>query len=316
MMLSGCKKENGQLAKPANKPTAFDYKINHIIENFKSNLKSHLKDGEEISTDSVIWFIEASLNETYARMDNTSDQVWIDSAFVDIPLTTNGMVLLSNVADAYNTLIVKLTEHYYSIYGDNKELLLVNISLLTTYDDKITLRMQDYIGDKAPVPPPPNAWTFGLSDHWYWGLGEGKCIASGFQGLDAATQITLYANNSLPYGGNTNYFTFLNSTNWIMPDDVQSGPNPFGYFSKLLYENGSAVNPETSDCLEPAAMNYYLDNLKQIALLPQYLPVGKSVANYSCISDIAFPYTGWLHIHRAMITYGVPILAIDPPKDL
>ena len=312
---TGCKKETEQTTQPVKIPTANDYKIHRIIEAFKSDLKSQLKDSEELSIDSVIWYVEASLNETYDRADNSKEQVWIDSAFVDIPLTNNKMVLLSDVTFAYNTLIGELTEHYYAVTGE-KGLILVDISLLSTLDDKITIRMKDYVANK-PVPPTPNAWTFGPSDHWYWGGGMGKCTESGFQGLDASTQITLYANHSLPGNGSTQYFINLSNTGWIMPADVQaSSPNPYGYWSYMLYENGSPNLPSINDCLEPAAMNYYLNNLKQIALLPQYLPIGKSVANYFCGNTIVVPNYGWIKLHYAIITYGFPTIAIDPPIEL
>lgn len=312
---TSCKKETDQTNQPVNKPTATDYKMHRIIEAFKSDLKSQLKESEEISIDSVIWYVEASLNETYARADNSKEQVWIDSAFVDIPLTDNKMVLLSDVTVAYNTLIGELTEHYYAVTGE-KGLILVDISLLSTLDGKITIRMKDYVANK-PVPPTPNAWTFGPSDHWYWGGGLGKCTESGFQGLDASTQITSYANHSLPGNGSTQYFINLSNTGWIMPDAVQaSSPNPYGYWSYMLYENGSLNLPSINDCLEPAAMNYYLNNLKQIALLPQYLPLGKSVANYFCGNTIVVPNYGWINLHYAIITYGFPTIAIDPPQEL
>lgn len=314
LILSGCKKENEQGIQYAKTPTAADYEIHRIIEGFKSDLKSHLKVGEELNIDSVIWYIEASLNETYARADYTNELVWIDSAFVDIPLTNNNMVLLSDVKVANDTLIKKLSEHYHAVSGE-KSLLLVDITLLFVAEDKITIRMKDYVANR-PVPPTPNEWTFGPGDYWYWGLGMGKCTEPGFLGLDAATQITTYANNSLPFGGSTQYFINLSNTGTILPDDVPaSSPNPFGYISTLLFFNASDFLPETNDCLEPAAMNYYLNNIKQIAQLPQYNPIGKPVAHYFVESDIANSTEFWMHIHKVTITYGIPTVAIDPPQE-
>lgn len=315
ILSTSCKKETVQSIQSAKEPTAYDFKIHRIIETFKSKLNTQLKESELMSIDSVVWYIEASLNETYARADNSKEQIWIDSAFMDIPLTDNKMVLQSDVTVAYNTLIGELTEHYYEVTGE-KGLILVDISLLSTFDDKITIRMKDYIAYK-PIPPVPNNWTFGPTDYWYWGNGMGKCTEPGFQGLDATTQITSYANHSLPFNGNTQFFTNLCNSGDIFPNNVIAlSPNPFGFFSYMLYENGSPDFPEINDCLTPAAMNYYLNNLKQIALLPQYLPAGKSVANYCCTCDIVVPNIGWLHLHRAIITYGIPTVALEPPQEL
>ena len=111
---------NKLLQKSQNKTTlsALDFKINRMIKGFKTNMKSHLKDGEEISIDSVIWYIEASLNETYARADNSKEQIWMDSSFVTISLTGNNTVLLSSINDAYTELVSDLSDHYHSISGE------------------------------------------------------------------------------------------------------------------------------------------------------------------------------------------------------
>ena len=45
---TSCKKETDQTNQPVNKPTATDYKMHRIIEAFKSDLKSQLKESEEI----------------------------------------------------------------------------------------------------------------------------------------------------------------------------------------------------------------------------------------------------------------------------
>lgn len=312
IILVGCNKESNQPVQLYQSPTASDYKIHRAIETFKADIKSILKVSEEISIDSLVWYMEASLNETYARSDNNIEQLLIDSSFVEISMTNNHTVLLSDLNVAYNTLIDTLSGHYHSVSGD-KSLLMVDISILLITDHNITVRMKDYIANR---PVPPNSWTFGASDHWYWGLGLGKCTETGFQGLDATTQITAYANNSLPFGGSMQYFINISNSGVIFPWEVEaSSPNPFGYVSTLLYFNSSDFLPETDDCLEPAAMNYYLSNLKQIALMPQYLPNSKSVASYLCQFDL-LTNGYWGHFHKATITYGHPTVAIEPPEEL
>ncbi len=314
-ILPSCMKDNNQLSPPVNGPTAIDFKINRLIKDFQSNLKSNLKESEEISIDSVIWYIEASLNETYARNDNTKELVWIDSAFVGIPLTSTNMVQLSDIDIAYDSLINALTQHYYAVTGE-KGVLLIDIAISSVLENTLTLKMTDYVVNN-PDPPITNSWTFGPGDDWYWGLRAGKCTDPGFQGHDAATQITSYANHSLLLNGNTQYFINLSNTGEIFPWHVPaSSPNPFGYISTMLFYHSSPYFPEINDCLNPAAMNYYLDNLKQIALLPQYLPVGKSIANYYCEYDLTVDPDGWNHVHKAIITYGIPTVAPESPQDL
>ena len=97
---------------------------------------------------------------------------------------------------------------------------------------------------------------------------------------------------------------------------MPSSGNPYGYYSDLLYENGSDFLPETNDCLSPAAMNYYLGNLKIIAAMPQYKPIGKQIANYYCSYDYTQGIGYWYHLHFAHFTYGVYILALASAQAL
>ena len=301
LLTTGCKKDTSPKTQNKTTLSALDSKINRMIKGFKTDMKSHLKDGEEISIDSVIWYIEASLNETYARADNSKEQIWMDSSFVNIPLAGNNTVLLSSIKDAYTELVSDLSDHYHSISGE-KSLIYVDISFSSIQTDNLTLRMKDYIVSMPMIPVPTN-WTFGPTDYWFWGEGMGRCGSySGYIGQDASTRLTTYANGSLGIPG-VIFYTDITTTPDIYPPDVPTTGNPYGYNNTLLFWC-SGTPPEIQQCLSPDVMNYYLDNLKTIGSM--YQPSGKIIVQYNCYWTISVG-SDWDHLHFATVSYGIPV---------
>lgn len=314
-LLTGCSKEKvADVVNTSQQPNAD--KMHRMLTNFRTEIKSSLKDGQVMTIDSTIWYMEASLNETYARTVNNTEQYVVDSATSIVLLAAPNTALLTDIATAYQSLTDSLSVFYNSISGE-KQVSLLDINVLSVTSDTLRIMMTEYISTD-PVPNSGSNWTFGSTDYWIWGNGGGKCTTPGFNGLDAATQITSYANNSLPYGGSTYYFSNITSTDWIFPENVPAAtPNPFGYFQEMLFHtsNSWSAGPEPTECLSPNAMNFYLYNIKQIALMTQYNPTAKPVANYYVKSEYGFSSDGWIHMHKARVTYGYPVVGVDPPQE-
>jgi len=305
-ILTNCKKETVQNTNIPNEKYK-DKMIVSQIKNFKTKIKSDLKSNEEISIDSAIWYLEAALNFTYARANNTRDIINIDSVLVTVPTTQNNMILISDIALVYDILVDSLSVFYHSISGE-KGLIFTDIATSELTNISVLLKMTSMITTGGGS----GLFDFGPDDYWKWGFELGKCDGT-MQPWDASSQLTSHANMDgcvLPIS----CYTSVEKTDRIYPYSVStSSPNPFGYGDYLLFET-SGLYPEVHQCLTPDALNYYLDALKTIATL--YQPSNKNIIKYYCSWDAAYDPGYWVHVHFAQITYGVPILVSDPPEDL
>lgn len=311
LTIPGCKKELKIDSVKSVTMKASDIKITNMIEAFKAKLKSHLKDGELITADSVVWYLEGCINETYARAADSIKIIWEDSSFVEIPLKEN-LVRISDINSAYDYVVNEISKHYYSI-NKEKELVFVNVEQVDLTEERIIIEVKDYVAEKPGPGNPPFIPSFHPGDNWKWGLLEGACNGQYLHEKDAATELTAKA-NILGYGSGTYWFDIY-TTPTILPLDVliEGIPNPFGFTNSRLFDHNSTVLPEIDDCLTYIMMNYYLENLRVIGSM--YLPTGKSIMNYFVESDIVTDY-GWDHLHHTQISYGLPVSIGQPPEKL
>jgi len=300
----GCKKE---AINTSTSISSADQKTAQQIQSFKQKMFSNLKNGEDMQVDSAIWYLEAALNLTYARADNTREIINLDSATVTVPLTQNNTIFFSDIALAYTNLVDSLSLHYHAISGE-KGVVFTDLAVIELADNNVVIKMTDMITTSSNT----GFSGFGPDDYWRWGCNGGKCDGT-MMPWDAALKLAQHANMGdcvLPIS----CYTSVEQSPEIYPSDVPTDENPFGYFLYLLYAAGG-LNPPVSHCLSPDAMNYYLEGLKTIA--DMYKPAGKQTIKYYCQSDVLVCDEGyWYHIHRAHIIYGVPIAISDPPSDL
>ena len=322
IVVTMCKKRDNEIStqQPAkHELSQRDKKVLSLVENFKANLNSKLKDGEEISIDSAIWYIESTMNIYYARNDNVI-QSFTDSTFVTIPLRPNNLVRMSDVDAAYQALIDSLTVHYQKIEFDEEKVLFADISVTQNHDDYIVVKMLDVIGNYFPYVP----FTFGATDYWIWGYSLGKCGNYSGQGIgnDAASELYQYANlNHLHGAAWTDIITkgpynFTEPAFYTGPD-----PNPFGYYQSLLFGDGGdgITNLEYDECLQPNEMNYYLTGLMTAGLIVQTdpnfgVPSYDNLIWYFCNWEIGYPAPpAWGHDHVAYFTFGHQVSVPFPP---
>ena len=106
------------------KLSAYDLKINSMVAGFKDKLKSNLKSGETMSTDSALWYINTTINATYANSYNDGkepEKTYFDSVKVALP-ENNGMLTLEQINDLYNKIIDSVRVVYYKISESDKQL--------------------------------------------------------------------------------------------------------------------------------------------------------------------------------------------------
>jgi hypothetical protein len=196
--------------------------------------------------------------------------------------------------------------HYHAISGE-KGVIFADLAAIELVDNNMVIKMTDVITTSSATA----LFGFGPDDYWIWGYHAGRCNGT-MTPWDASSKLAQHANMGdcvLPIS----CYTSVEQTQCIYPEDVETSENPFGYWSSLLFGK-SGLYPEVNQCLSPDAMNYYLDGLKTIASM--YKPTGKQTIKYYCHWDFMVPSEGWVHVHYAQITYGVPIAVSDPPAEL
>jgi hypothetical protein len=312
--MNACKKEQQKQQNKSELSNELSQQVLKLVDNFIKNKSSKLKDGESLSVDSTIWYLETAMNATYARMDSITKVLLTDSAFISIPMNRDGTINLSDVYTAYNQLVDSLSVFYYSVNGD-KSVLVNDVFKVGIANNQLQVGINMILA-QLPTPPHPPIW-FGTIDNWIWGNQLGKCDYT-LQPRDASTELTTHANYNIPIAPPGQYYTYVNveKTPMIYPTDVplpQGQTNPYGYFNSYLFRNSGNVYMD--ECLTYNVMNYYLQNLFTISTI--YQPQGKEIIKYEVWYDYAVG-SGYLHIHRAKLTYGTRIIAyypaINPPS--
>lgn len=200
-------------------------KVLKLIEDFKTKMKNPLKTGEEVSLDSAVWLMEATVNETYARADNFRDIVYIDSTYISIPISASNTVSMIDMTAAYSRMVDSISQHYYEVTGE-KGLIFVDLEVISIQNSQITIKVTDVVTSPNVSP----TYQFGSTDYWFWGWAQGKCDGSGQSvGIDAADKLAQYANWSIPVLAQS-FFTDVTETGWIYPSSIiATNGNPFGY---------------------------------------------------------------------------------------
>lgn len=308
--IHGCKKAAGPEPRTIIPVSNQSQKILRLIKNFKNDMHSSLKSGEEMTIDSAIWYLTATLNESFARIDSTKKNMFEDSSFIAVPLTPQGTVSMENIDLAYNEMVQDLRDYYHTIEG-YKCVLFVDLIVTSVQTTQITIKMIYVIAK----PQTYYIW-FDTTDSWRWGFHEGKCDGT-HQGEDATTEFTTHANwnilNNTPPGIFYADFTHINYVGPMQVPLPEGMHNPYGYRDSYLFWNEGNTLPAPHECFYQSVMNYYLANLFVISDI--YRPWGKFISHYRVYMDLGLG-SDWEHLHRVDLTYGIAIAPNDPPIEL
>ncbi|MCK4407173.1 MAG: hypothetical protein KAT33_05865 [Bacteroidales bacterium] len=311
--IQACKKDTEKINQDLNTPYDKNTKVESLIKNFLNNTMNNLKTKEEYKTDSAVWYLEATLNYSYAIYDSSSADYSVDSAHFSIKLNNNDKVDSDDLSDTYYKMTDSLKSHYSGITESTKHLMLADVSIVSNQNGVLQLQLVSIIGSGNPV------WEygrFGDEDYWYWGWELGKCdqyIGQGV-GSDAQDQLQYKINNPVAVSMYRIYFTDLDSTGLIYPGEYPDPNNQYGEF-RLFLADGSLPGPTEEPCLCPDELNYYLyDGIDYI--IDDRQPQGKEFSSCIVYEDIYISSQYWGRLHVINITYGIKHQTIDPPSPL
>ncbi|MEZ5199397.1 MAG: hypothetical protein R2764_24350 [Bacteroidales bacterium] len=251
-----------------NKIMAFKNKVDYIKEN------PEYKNGEAISVDSAVWYLDATVNLTYTFSFEYFNDFYTDSVFVEIP-AVNGEIYMNDLSDAYFELVDKIRDSIYAIVQNENKKLYVSTSMLK--DESSSLIIVKNIATVGStqgnqvinfVEEP-----FELGDDFMYGDLRGYCNGDSAFYLDAASKLA--------------YFTAYNRPLYIQDEGVTSSgiewrayytggviiyldpaqeygdlfkcpENNFGIYKYLCEDNPSDL------CLYHDCMNFYYAGLHEV----------------------------------------------------
>ncbi|MDZ7741563.1 MAG: hypothetical protein U5Q03_07400 [Bacteroidota bacterium] len=280
--MSGCKKENGMIGN-SDVSKSSENLTEQRIQNFITlmNSGSTLKTSSEYHKDSAIWYVESTLNYTYADAKVLFEEFIVDSCFVECCIS-NDSISSANVTAVYNKMKDSLSTQYDDINHQNKHLVVADIFIKSVNNNIASIGMISGFNYGISA----SSGVFGDDDYWKYGeawMNDGGYCDGQYSGtqLDesAATQIEsiIRLRNAAPTG---RYYyinilslrveadgsiLFLNTgesdyVNLINPDDEYEQDNLYDY---LMFHNYSAWS-NFHDCLIPDEMNFYLENTEDV----------------------------------------------------
>lgn len=310
--------------------------ISSKIQRFKADMESHLKTGNDYSIDSAVWYVEATINYTYADTANNLMGLDMDSAFIQVSLT-DGKVTTSSAAAAFDKFVDSLTVQYQNLPSQSGHLIFADIFPRDSTSGSVTFGMISAFGYGTPIIYGP----FGEEDWWMFGWGwcnnGGYCGESIYEGThtddDAAFQIArrIRASIGVPAGRYTPtdvvtleitpdgtvddvgeldddyYCDFLN------PEDLITEDNNYDYL--LMYKYSGYQNFES--CLCPDEMNFYYYGTRDVCYenlfdcLPDLLD-GKELISIDMIGNNTYGDT-YFYLHIITNTYGILVFNPNPP---
>ena len=300
--------------------TPTDIKVNKLITGFRDKVAYHLenpglKSGESISTDSALWFLEATINYAHAFPNVYYDEMEANELTLTVPVNGNGSVDMYELSLKYDEMKTDITTAYNNSGYDDKGLVLVDITGASQTNNEITLELEAVVGNKG-IDPGPGPFVEG--DDWWYGETLGDCYPHSYD-TDAAHELQ-NAMNAYITGQNSGKF-FVGPTNIIhkggnlrRDGDPEPPNNIYDYYMySTSTENGTITNENGVLCLSYYEMNIYYDLLKQLLYdkIPETeVPPGYKIeqimwmlGDKESVNDDDDTH----YYHRGLFKYGLPV---------
>ena len=290
-----------------------DLKLAHMYSTFKQKGSQKLKDGEDMTIDSAIWYIQGTANFTYGKASVETSKTEIDSTFIKLTVTDN-KITLTEVWNKYSEMIDSIRASYQKIAGDENQLMSVQVAIHHLTETELVCKVTSIFSISGPIP---NFCVFNNIDSWIWWNATGQGICSGPNAsqhpeLDAAILINQKIMNCRGVPAGNYYWTELETV--VLEPGSYPNPNwggAWNYERYLLYWNHSSF-PNFHGCLSPVECNFYLEGTKWVATVAQSLggarPDNKSFISIAIYGDALFdsPYLGDSeYLHHGPAYYGI-----------
>jgi len=286
-MFAACNKDKpSQLSQnPTVNYTAEDVRIQNLIMNFQNKVKNNsYKNGETVSLDSAVWYMEAGINYSYCFTDTTIVNELIDTVYIELQLSGNE-VLIASVQQAYQDVEESVTQVLIEMDNDHAIAFLSDFSIIENdlKSNTKTAQVVTIFGIETN-PAYPGSSCYG-----------GYEFINPMHFTDAAAIFQQYINTpqcpQMAYDYVTNVewgYVRPNHINndYLNPDDSTPEDNYYDYL--YFYQFEWWLNDH--ETMSPNELNFYFDHIYQ-TLIPQKLADIESV-NPSGRSFI-YAWVGW-----------------------
>ena len=133
----------GEEANPELRLIAF----NSLIKEVRNNPEGFERKEFDYSLDSAIWYLEATMNYTYAYPNNKRSALILDSVFMDINLNPNNGLNIIEIQSKFDETLDILTSKFKSIESEHKFLVSVDYKIVKGENGNLILAAFYYFGN-------------------------------------------------------------------------------------------------------------------------------------------------------------------------
>ena len=153
----------GEEANPELRLIAF----NSLIKEVRNNPEGFERKEFDYSLDSAIWYLEATMNYTYAYPNNKRSALILDSVFMDINLNPNNGLNIIEIQSKFDLTLEVLTSKFNSIKSEHKFLVSVDYKIVKGENGILKLAAFYYFG-QFDIYLPDGMWAPAGGE---WGIG-------------------------------------------------------------------------------------------------------------------------------------------------
>jgi hypothetical protein len=275
VFIGACSKEepknNQEFKESIEDPTGLIKSFVHKMEMHKEG--SILKSGQAMTVDSAIWYIDATINYTYANASHPFAKIHRDTIYIEMKLVNSYEASYEDVIEAYDTLLNAISRQYYErVKGENKEFIMAMVEDKGSLpDNKRSLRIITVIGTGNFQ----HSGEFGVSESYFYNRDANyNCSWESAPGAPIIFETMLSTHFNPPPSNPYCRWYFYGATTTVTYyyEDHQLNTTPANYLDYKIYAASSDIGDGLTDevkCLEwnqnnsgLHEMQFYYDYLK------------------------------------------------------
>lgn len=276
--------------------------MNAYLKDFKQKMLSSTRgDDETLSLDEAAWHLSSVANYDFGHANVEFDDVRFDTLYTQVSIT-NGRILLSDLAIAYEEISTSIDKFYHNLALENKHFRFINV--FVTEDGGVTVSLlitftngSKYLSDTS--------WYFGDEliaydeCYYYFDLPSYPVNSSGTSELKR--NLNRIAGHPNANTSANVYFTYSYTKTFYYRDYIDSFGSP-SYMDSRLFASNAYLNPDivTNIC-------YYFDSY--LGLGRQYRQFDKDILCFDVqFIGYEYPFPGEHFAkshHQLSVDYGV-----------
>jgi hypothetical protein len=274
LVFGACNKEdtNKQNLMATNEPDP-----SSLVLGFKQKMEDHkngiyLKSDEKIQIDSAIWYIDATLNYTYANGNHSFARLHWDTLFIEMDILNSYQAMYQHVFDGYYASLYGVSDKYHAISEENKQFMMAMVEDMGPLPgNKRNLRIITVTGTGTLN----HSGDFTQDEAYLWNRNATTdCSYEPANGAPIIFEAMLSTHFNPPPSNPKCRWYFYGSTTTVTHsyEDHQLNATPVNYLDYKIYAASSAIGDGLTDevkCLEwnqnnsgIHEMQFYYDHLK------------------------------------------------------